>query len=130
MMAKWSDRRQQNPVMSICEKHDKAIGSCRANNPLWPCIETSMPYLRPEIREQPNLNVIKRNACKPRMSPHTDVRRALVSDDPVVSVTRFSAGRLLVSVTLSITRGSSMQAMICTVPPQAGQGSDAETIRY
>src|SRR5471032_2010328 len=33
--------------MSKCEKHEKALGSRRANSPSWPCIET-MPYLEAE----------------------------------------------------------------------------------
>ena len=73
-MANRSNRRRKNPGMSTCEKHDKAIGSRRANSPLWPCIEASMRQTRPDIRKQSNLPVIDWNACKPRRSPYTAIR--------------------------------------------------------
>src|ERR1700722_2036792 len=43
-MANRSNRRRQNPPMSGCEKHGKAVGSRRANSPSWSSI-TAMPRL-------------------------------------------------------------------------------------
>jgi hypothetical protein len=42
-MANRSNRRRQNPIISECEKHDKSIGSWRANSPSWPNIGRPMP---------------------------------------------------------------------------------------
>jgi hypothetical protein len=41
-MANRSNRRRQNPRMSRCEKHEKAIGSRRANSQSWPVCRKSI----------------------------------------------------------------------------------------
>jgi hypothetical protein len=47
-IANRSNRRRQNPRVSTCEKHERPIGSRRANSPSWPgiasrCRESSAP---------------------------------------------------------------------------------------
>ena len=71
-MANRSNRRRQNPLMSKCEKHEKAIGSRRANSPSWPCIET-MLYLEAEYTCAVGA-VAKAKGLAMRSSPYTDVR--------------------------------------------------------
>ena len=62
-MANRSNRRRQNPRMSRCEKHEKAIGSWRANSPSWPGIASRSHTQRPDIRAQSNLPAKERSAC-------------------------------------------------------------------
>ena len=50
-MANRLDRRRLNPGMSTYSKYDKAIGSWRANKPLWPGINVCQ-LKRPDIRMQ------------------------------------------------------------------------------
>jgi hypothetical protein len=71
-MANRSNRRRQNPRMSKCEKHEKAIGSRRANSPSWPCIET-MPYLEAEYTCAVGTGA-KATGLAMRRSPYTDIR--------------------------------------------------------
>lgn len=47
-MANRSNRRPQTPKMSEPEKAEKAIGSRRANSPLWSCIQERMLQLETE----------------------------------------------------------------------------------
>jgi len=58
--------------MSKCEKHEKAIGSRRANSPSWPCIET-MPYLEAEYTCAVGTGA-KAKGLAMRRSPYTDIR--------------------------------------------------------
>ena len=85
LMANRSNRRRQNPGMSRCEKHEKAIGTRRANSPLWPCIDISMRQMRPDIRKQSNLRAIEWNACKPRRGPYTDILQTTVNGCSVLT---------------------------------------------
>jgi hypothetical protein len=47
-MANRSNRRRQNPKLAMCEKHEIALGSWRANSPSWPRIVKSMQQLEAE----------------------------------------------------------------------------------
>src|SRR5712664_48146 len=48
LMDNRSNRRQQNPRMSKALEAGIAIGSWRANSPLWSCIQTGMLLLETE----------------------------------------------------------------------------------
>ncbi len=73
-MANRSNRRRLNPVMSTCSKHVKAIGSRRADNPLWPGINVCQ-LKRPDIRAQSYHVRHQQLACKTRRSPYTVIRQ-------------------------------------------------------
>lgn len=57
LMAYRSNRRWQNPRMSVAVESGKAIGSRRANSPLWSLPENGRSSKRPNIREQSYLQV-------------------------------------------------------------------------
>jgi len=48
--------------MSTCEKHEKAIGSRRANSPSWPCIE-AMPKSEAEYTCAVGTGAKAKGAC-------------------------------------------------------------------
>ncbi len=64
VMANRSNRRRNSPRMSKGAKPDKAIGSRRANSPLWPDIGWLEVISRPDIREQSYLVARTRSASK------------------------------------------------------------------
>jgi len=70
-MANRSNRRRQNPCESRCEKHDKPIGSWRANSPSWPRIGRADTKIRGRIHVSSRTHPAReRNACK-RGGVHT-----------------------------------------------------------
>lgn len=57
LMAYRSNRRRQNPTLSVAFEPEEAIGSRRANSPLWSLPEDGRSSKRPNIREQSYLQV-------------------------------------------------------------------------
>lgn len=69
-MANRSNRRPQTPKMSEPEKAEKAIGSRRANSPLWSCIQERMLQLETEYTFAVVLKHQQTGCLQTRRSPY------------------------------------------------------------